>query len=289
MMEQEPLETGRAAARGSESSATALPDFDHSGQQNGNGSVGTLPVTGERLVPGVLADRLFREHEARYVFAGKFVTGKRILDVACGTGMGTKYLSAAGAASSVGLDIDPAAVSFATKLYGECEFAQCDVARLCIASASIDVVVSFETIEHLKDQAKFLSECHRVLKPGGVLICSTPNQTLTKWGPGNHFHVRELTVEEFARMVSSQFGDVQLFSQNRVNYPVWLLRTLAVGVLERLGLAEPIRKLLRKSPTGDTRIGTEFCSNSSDVSNILACRASFLVQPSFVIAVATKS
>ena len=218
MIEQNPLKTGRVAAPGSESSTSALPDFACAGLQNGNGSVDTLVVTGERLVPGALADRLFREHEARYVFAGEFVAGKQTLDVACGTGMGTKYLSVAGAVSSIGLDIDPTAVSFASKFYGGCKFAQCDVTRLCIASASIDVVVSFETIEHIEDQAKFLNECHRVLKPGGVLICSTPNQMLSKWAPRNPFHVRELTVSEFTDTVSSIFGDVQLFSQNCVNY-----------------------------------------------------------------------
>ena len=212
-----------------------------------------------------------------------------ILDVACGSGMGTKYLSAAGAASSVGLDIDPAAVSFATKLYGECEFAQCDVARLCIASASIDVVVSFETIEHIADQAGFLKECHRVLKPGGILICSTPNQMLSKWAPPNPFHVRELKVQEFADTVSSVFGDVQLFSQNCVNYAVWLPRYLAIGVVERLHLDGAIRKLLRKSPAGTVRAGTEFRSTSSDVSGIVPYRASLLVQPTFVIAVAIKT
>jgi SAM-dependent methyltransferase len=245
-------------------------------------------VTGERLVPGVLADRLFREHEARYVFAGQFVGGKRILDVACGTGMGTKYLSVAGAASSVGFDIDATAVSFASRRYRECRFAQCDVTKLCVADASIDVVVSFETIEHIKDQAKFLNECPRVLKPGGVLICSTPNQVLSKWAPRNPFHVRELTVSEFTDTVSSIFGDVQLFSQNYVNYFVWLPRYLATGAMERLGLAGPIRKLFRKSPTGSVRTGTEYRSSDSDVSGIEPYRASLLLQPTFVIAVARK-
>src|SRR6185312_5636160 len=68
VIEQKPTNTGYSAPRERESSIAALPDFDHAGQQNGDGSVGILPVTGERLVPGALADRLFREHEARYVF-----------------------------------------------------------------------------------------------------------------------------------------------------------------------------------------------------------------------------
>jgi SAM-dependent methyltransferase len=289
VIEQKTLNAGRSgASREREPSTTALPEFDHTGQHNGNGSVSTLPVTGERLVPGVLADRLFREHEARYIFAGKFVVGKRTLDIACGSGMGTKYLSVAGAASSIGLDIDPTAVSFASSLYGDCEFAQCDVTNLCVASASIDVVVSFETIEHIEDQTKFLTECHRVLKPGGVLICSTPNQMLSKWAPRNPFHVRELKVSEFAEMVSSIFPDVQLFSQNDVNYFVWLPRYLVTGALERLGLAGPIRRLLRKSSAGSIRTGTEYRSSDSDVAGIVPYRSSLVIQPTFVVAVARK-
>jgi SAM-dependent methyltransferase len=290
VIEQKPTNTGYAAPRQRESSIAALPDFDHAGQQNGDGSVGILPVTGERLVPGALADRLFREHEARYVFAGKFVAGKRTLDVACGSGMGTKYLSVSGAASSVGLDIDPTVVSFASKRYADCKFAQCDVTKLCIADASIDIVVSFETIEHIKDQAKFLNECYRVLKPGGVLICSTPNQMLSKWAPQNPFHVHELTVSEFTGTVTSIFGDVQLFSQNCVNYLIWLPRYLATGAMEQLGLTAPIRKLLRKSPTGSGRVrtGTEYRASDSDVAGIVPYRASLLTQPTFFIAVARK-
>ena len=192
------------------------------------------------------------------------------------------------AVASIGLDIDPTAVSFASNLYGDCGFAQCDVTKLCIADASIDVVVSFETIEHIEDQGKFLNECHRVLKQGGVLICSTPNQMLSKWAPQNPFHVRELTVREFTDTVSSIFGDVQLFSQNCVNYFIWLPRYLATGAMERLGLAGPIRKLLRKSSTGIIRTGTEYRASDSDVSGIVPYRASLLLQPAFVIAVARK-
>ena len=277
------------AEHGSESSAITLDHLPPAAQRNGNGSTVVLPATGERLVPGALADRLFREHEARYVFAGRFVEGKRVLDVACGSGMGTKYLSTAGASTSIGLDINPAAVSFAKGLYGQCKFGQCDVTKLCIADASIDVVVSFETIEHIEDQPKFLKECHRVLKPGGILVCSTPNQTLTKWTPKNPFHVRELTIEEFASTLGSLFVNVQLFSQNLVNYPEWVVRSLAIPVTDRLHMGRAVRKLLRKSPSESGRPGTEFREASSDVSGIVPYRASLFVQPSFVLAVARKA
>jgi ubiquinone/menaquinone biosynthesis C-methylase UbiE len=140
-----------------------------------------LPFTGERIVPGMGAEALFRQHEVRYLFAGSFVKNNRVLDVASGSGLGTDYLLRSGAQSCVGLDIDQAAIEYARARYPNCEFTQCEATRLCLADDSVDVVVSFETIEHIKDQKAFLSECKRVLKPEGLVICSTPNRTLSRW------------------------------------------------------------------------------------------------------------
>src|SRR5271169_2569473 len=135
-----------------------------------------LEHTGERLVPGKTGEALFREHEARYIFAARFVKGMRVLDVACGSGIGTQCLLQAGAHSCIGLDIDRAATDYARTRYKDCIFIRCDATSLCIADASVDVVVSFETIEHVKEQKAFLLECRRVLRPGGTLVCSTPNR-----------------------------------------------------------------------------------------------------------------
>src|SRR5262245_60102507 len=123
------------------------------------------------MVPGKTGETLFREHEARYVFASAFVKGMEVLDVACGTGAGTHYLTQVGGEHPcLGLDIDGPAIEYARAAYKGCQFAQCEATNLCVPDSSMDVVVSFETIEHLSDPMKFLSECKRVLRPGGVFI-----------------------------------------------------------------------------------------------------------------------
>jgi 2-polyprenyl-3-methyl-5-hydroxy-6-metoxy-1,4-benzoquinol methylase len=69
----------------------------------------------------------------------------------------------------------------------------------------VDLVVSFETLEHLKDQKKFLKECRRVLRSHGIFICSTPNTTIYHLAGANPYHVHELTTTEFESMLEEEF------------------------------------------------------------------------------------
>jgi ubiquinone/menaquinone biosynthesis C-methylase UbiE len=248
-----------------------------------------LEYTGERLVPGKAGEALFREHEARYIFAGKFVRGMRVLDVACGSGIGTQYLLQAGAHSCIGLDIDRAATDYATAKYKDCIFIRCDATSLCVAKASVDVIVSFETIEHVKEQKAFLLECRRVLRPGGTLVCSTPNRALSRWGDANPFHLQEFSIVEFSGLLGQIFADVQLYAQSNALYLPYVSRKVLLRLLERLQLTEPIRRLLRRKPVtmmSRTEFGRGFDQLESE---ILPHRASLMYQPMFVIAVARKA
>lgn len=249
----------------------------------------TLPFTGERIVPGQVSEPLFREHEARYVFASKFVKDKAVLDVACGTGIGTHYLLTEGARSCLGLDIDRLAIDYARAAYESCQFEECDARSLCISDSSIDVVVSFETIEHLRDQLKFLSECNRVLRPGGVLLCSTPNRTMSRWTTENPFHMHEFTVAEFARTLETVFMDVRVFGQKNANPLLYAGRCLLSRTLHGLQLMRTVNDLLRRQPPPlCTR--TEFGGMPVDSDNeIQPYSAVLLMQPRYVIAVALKS
>ena len=247
-----------------------------------------LEFTGERIVPGKTAEELFREHEVRYVFAGKFAAGKEVLDVACGTGVGTAFLRQSGANQVWGLDIDQESISFAKAKYRDCEFAQSDATELCLPDNSVDLVVSFETLEHLKDQKKFLKECRRVLRPHGIFICSTPNTTIYHLAGANKYHVHELTTTEFENMLEEEFDELQLFSQAEQVFPVFLLKRFVSQMLDRLNLKGTIKRILGiKAPPPSMR--DRFSADGGLTQGIQPHRRSWLVQPTYVVAVGRKT
>lgn len=247
-----------------------------------------LDFTGERIVPGKTSEVLFKEHEVRYVFAGRYVGGKDVLDVACGSGVGTEFLRKAGARKSLGLDIDPRAIAYARARYTDCEFAECDATALSLPDESADVIVSFETLEHLRDQEQFLKECSRVLRPQGILVCSTPNTNVYRWWGVNPYHMRELTPKQFRKALESHLGQVSLFSQQLVFYPFYVLRRISSWVLGRLGLTPVINRFLRRGASGTAMTPEEFLSEG-DFVDIKPYAASWLTQPMYVIAVGRKN
>jgi SAM-dependent methyltransferase len=167
-----------------------------------------LPFTGERFVPGTPGE-IWIEHWHRYHFATRWVRGKRVLDVACGEGYGSALL-ARHAAHVVGADLSDAAIAHAKRAYAglaNVEFACAPCTRLPIADASIEVAVSFETIEHILEQEAFLEELARVMKPDAILILSCPNKFAysDKRGFVNEFHVKELYRDELSALLGKRF------------------------------------------------------------------------------------
>src|SRR5271169_1956163 len=102
----------------------------------------------ERMVPEQAHARIFWEHVARYRFAKDFVRGKRILDIACGEGYGAAALAKAGATSVIGVDISPDICQHAQHKFG-LDARPGDAHAIPVQDRSIDLVVSFETIEHV--------------------------------------------------------------------------------------------------------------------------------------------
>ena len=169
---------------------------------------GALEFTGERFIPGVQG-QIWLEHWHRYHFVAPLAAGKRVLDVACGEGYGSALL-AQRAAQATGADIAEAAIAHARKDYAgiaNLAFVCAPCTRLPLAEASQDVVVSFETIEHIDEQQEFLAEIARVLAPEGILILSCPNKReyTDRRGYTNEFHVKELYREELAALVAAHF------------------------------------------------------------------------------------
>src|SRR5690349_799341 len=130
-----------------------------------------LEPTAERMVPENSDLFTFWEHVYRYAFASRFVSGKRVLDIACGEGYGAAALQKAGAAQVIGVDISEAVCLHARNKYG-IDARPGTAEQIPLLDRSIDVIVSFETIEHVPDPHRFLDECVRILVPGGRLIIS---------------------------------------------------------------------------------------------------------------------
>jgi 2-polyprenyl-3-methyl-5-hydroxy-6-metoxy-1,4-benzoquinol methylase len=161
--------------------------------------------TGERVIPDNMkpTNSLLLEHIARYHFSYPYLRG-RILDFACGTGYGSMMMAKAGKKyieEIVSVDIDKDTIEYARKNYNHplVNYSVQDVVDPNIHDklGKFDVIVSFETIEHVKDEERFLSNVYQLLKPNGTLIISTPFGQGRGKPCGSPFHVHQLTKEEF--------------------------------------------------------------------------------------------
>lgn len=178
-----------------------------------------MEFTGERIIPGKVDDDLLNEHLCRYRFAQLLVEDKVVLDVGSGVGYGSKIL-AEKAGSVLALDVSEEAVRYAGERYaGEnIEPVVGDCHELPLASHSMDVVVSYELIEHLQGQKAHLLEVSRVLKPDGLAVISTPNRIFysQESNQANPFHTHEFDFREFLVFLKSVFSSVQIYFQNHI-------------------------------------------------------------------------
>ncbi len=160
-------------------------------------------------------DKVRREfHLDRYRFAARHVKGKCVLDCACGTGYGARVLREQGeAAFVIGIDIDDKAIAYAQKKHNVegTAFICSSGSEMPVEDGSVDVVISFETIEHVPDDAALIEEFHRVLQPKGLLVISTPNQWPLNISP---FHSREYDRDSFTDLLKSEFEVVEFYNQN---------------------------------------------------------------------------
>ena len=174
----------------------------------------------ERLIPEeslLLNKKMVKDHFSRYRFAIPFVKNKVVLDIACGVGYGSEMLALNGAKSVVGVDISDEAIIYAKNRYSHKNvvFITANAVSTPFKDGAFDVVVSFETIEHLKKSRIFVKEVARVLKKGGLLILSSPNGLYEKVFE-NPFHYNEFDLPELRKLLKGYFANIKVYGQQNV-------------------------------------------------------------------------
>jgi len=170
----------------------------------------------ERWLPGFCSDHTHKEHVLRYEWVKDFVRGKTVLDIACGAGFGSLILARDGQAAQVtGLDIDENTVRYASLRNQRSNLAfETGDAETFDATARYHVIVSFETIEHLRHPEAFLKNINRALTPGGICFISTPISAMPENNqPDNIYHQREWGFKKFRELVKGFLNIHEVYLQ----------------------------------------------------------------------------
>ncbi|HET9143386.1 class I SAM-dependent methyltransferase [Actinophytocola sp.] len=174
-----------------------------------------LPLTGERTVPGVPRENYwFRRHEAAYLALAPYCRDAVVLEAGCGEGYGAELLAST-ARLVCAVDYDALTAAHVAAAYPRVRAVRGNLAGLPVGSSTVDVVANLQVIEHLWDQPGFLLECHRVLRPGGRLLVTTPNRITFSPGrdtPLNPFHTRELAAAELDELLRHAGFTVELLA-----------------------------------------------------------------------------
>ncbi|MGX5831023.1 methyltransferase domain-containing protein [Mesorhizobium sp. 43Arga] len=174
-----------------------------------------LEWTGERLTTAT-AGQVEIEHLHRYFLARALCRDLDVVDVASGEGYGSALLAQV-ARSVVGIELSEEAVAHAQGGYvaPNLRYLQGDARSLPLEDASVDVVVSFETLEHFFEHDLFIAEVQRVLRPAGFLILSSPERDVYSppGSPANPYHVHELSRVEFETLLKGVFRNVLILLQ----------------------------------------------------------------------------
>jgi len=177
---------------------------------------------GERIIVGNW--KLAREsnsfvilaHIQRYEWILPYVKGRSCLDIGCGSGYGSSYLSRNGALNVTGIDVSRDSIRYANGHFqaSNLNFLQMDGLDLEFVDASFDVVVSFDVLEHIAEgiQTRLVSEAARVLVDNGALFIGCPNSAVSVGS--NPFHKRELSLVEFETMLRAYFDEIRTFGQD---------------------------------------------------------------------------
>ncbi len=207
-----------------------------------------LSDTGERMIPtnpGEISI-VFSRHQFAYRYARQFADDEEVLDAGAGTGYGARLLGET-AKNVLGIDYSPEAVAYSTTHYSapNIKYTRANIEDLDFVS-QFDVAVSFQVIEHLKDPSDFLSRLRRAVRPGGLILITTPNvKGKANHRHGNKFQVNEMRYDEFNELLEKHFASFQLLGivHGKANPVVRFLRALPIyGLGRRLKRTSLIKK-----------------------------------------------
>ncbi len=169
----------------------------------------------ESVWPGVENDLLVA-HRSIYRFFAGFVAGRDVLDAGCGTGYGSAVLADARARSVLGVDVDRLSVAYARRSFRRpnLEFRRADCERLELPPSSVDLAVSSNVLEHLREPQMFLEALHLILRPGGEALVAVPpifSQHDLELHQGIGYHRSNLTVSAWSELLHATGWRVEVF------------------------------------------------------------------------------
>lgn len=251
-----------------------------------------LETTGERVIEDSYQSSperylIYLFHLVTYQFARDYVRGKVVLDYGCGSGYGSHYL-APDCEHITGIDISKQAVEFAASRYQADNLsyqviAPAETAPLPFADNSFDTVVSFQVIEHIQQVDAYLGEIQRVLRPGGVFVCATPDRStrlLPGQKPWNVWHVKEYSKAGFSRLLGRYFEDVEVFGMGgredvlaielrRARRTMWLTLPFTLPFMPefvRTRCLHLLKRLNARKQVQDTNRRLDFDFDGNDIS-----------------------
>lgn len=157
---------------------------------------------------------IIHRHIARYLFAASFTRpGMRVLDFPCGSGYGYQYLSKN--AVYEGMDNDRATIYYCCNLYHNSlkTFMERDLKNPKLEKGKYDLIACIEGLEHIEEdfQDMLILDFHKALKPGGLLVVTTPEANESGPNKNNKFHLWERTERDFMKALSEAFEDITIF------------------------------------------------------------------------------
>ena len=233
--------------------------------------------TGITETPGTL---ITREAESmavsRYEIARRRAQGKRVLEVACGSGQGLGYVRRS-AAWVVGGDITPGLLTTAQRHYqGLVPLVRFDAHALPFGDASFDMVQIHEALYYMSNHDRVLQECRRLLRPAGVLIISSINPQWADFNPSPHA-VGYLDAEALKKLLTRHFADVELTGGFPVPRPT--VASIIISILKRTAVRF---QLIPRTMSGKTMLKRIFLGPLRPVPADLALASAPVDEPSAV-------